>query len=151
MIRSFLPLAAAALVLPVAALPATARAAPPASPAAIVVVPVAVPVMAMPAPPVTLFREMDAMQRAMQVQMAALARLAARPPALPAMAGLAAPPAGGVRITMVAAGGGKGVCSEQMEIMPGHDGRMHVFVRRSAGCAPQAAAMPSHPPHKLGG
>ncbi|OYW11961.1 MAG: hypothetical protein B7Z59_02885 [Acidiphilium sp. 37-67-22] len=142
MIRSFLPLAAAMLALPAVSLPATAQAAPP---AAIVVVPVAV--VAMPAAPVALFREMDAMQ----VQMAALMRLAARPPALPAMAGLAAPPVGGMRITMVRASGGEGVCSEQMEIMPGHDGRMHIFVRRSAGCAPQAAAMPAHPPQTLRG
>ncbi|OYV85885.1 MAG: hypothetical protein B7Z64_04695, partial [Acidiphilium sp. 21-68-69] len=122
----------------------TAQAAPP---AAIVVVPVAV--VAMPAAPVALFREMDAMQRAMQVQMAALTRLAARPPALPAMLDLAAMPGGLMRITMVRAGGGKDVCSEQMEIMPGHDGRMHVFVRRSAGCPPQAAAMPARPPQAL--
>lgn len=152
MIRSFLPLAVAILALPAAAL-----AAPPAGnvPAEIVVIPVAiapVPVMVMPPAPAALIRQINEMQRAMQIRMEALAQLAASPLALvPAMAGPGAVPGGVTRITMVHAGGGEGVCSEQMDIMPGRDGRMHVFVRRSAGCAPQEAAMPGHAPQATSG
>ncbi len=142
--RKILPLAAA-----VVALPAVALAAPPAFvPAEIVVVPVAMapmPVMAMPAIPVALIRQMNEMQRAMQVQMVALEQFAAAPFApTPAMVGPAALQRGTTRITMVSSDGPSGVCSEQMEIMPGSNGRMHVFVRRSAGCTPQAAALPGH-------
>lgn len=152
MIRSFLPLAVAILAIPAAAL-----AAPPAgnAPAEIVVVPVAVapvPVMAIPAAPAALIRQIDEMQRAMQVRMQALEQLAASPLALvSAMAGPGAVPGGVTRITMARAGDGEGVCSEQMAIVPGRDGRMRVFVRRSAGCAPQAAAVPGHPPQALRG
>jgi hypothetical protein len=144
--RKILPLAAAVVALPAVALAAS----PAAVPAEIVVVPVAmapVPFMAAPAIPVALIRQMNEMQRAMQVQMAALEQLAAAPlaPTL-AMAGPPALQGGTTRITMVSSGGPSGVCSEQMEIMPGNNGRMHVFVRRSAGCTPQAAALPG--PHE---
>ncbi len=150
MIRSFLPLAVAILAMPAAAL-----AAPPAGnvPAEIVVVPVAVapvPVMAIPAAPAALIRQIDEMQRAMQVRMQALGQLAASPLALvSAMAGPGAVPGGVTRITMARAGDGEGVCSEQMAIVPGRDGRMHVFVRRSAGCPPQA--LRGYPPRALSG
>lgn len=148
MIRKFLPLVAAAVVLP-----AVAMAAPPVRSAEIVLVPVAlapVPVEgAMPVVPAALIRQVDAMQESMQAQMAVLERLAFAPVALaPMPAPVDTSPGSYTQVSMVSVGGSGGVCNEQMEIVPGHNGRMHVFVRREGkGCAPEAAALAHGGPH----
>lgn len=152
MIRKLLPLAAAAV-----ALPAAAMAAPPRHGAEIVLVPVPVAFTATPvqfgAPivPAALIRQVEALQQSMQAQMAALEQLAASPFAMPQFAMPGIPARGGItRVSMVSVGGPNGVCNEQMEIVPGHAGRMHVFMRSSGnGCAPQAAALAHgrHVPH----
>lgn len=149
MIRKLLPLGAVAVMLP-----AVAMAAQPARPAEIVVVPVALASMpmqvAMPVMPVALIRQVDAMQASMQLQMAELERLAFAPVAIPRINMPVQPAPGGyTRVSMVSVSGPGGVCSEQMEIVPGRNGRTHVFVRREGpGCSPQAAALAhgtSHP------
>lgn len=146
MIRKFLPLAAATALLPAAAL-----AAPPARPAEIVVLPVALaPVpaeLAVPAMPVAFLRQIDAMQQSMQ--MAALERLAFAPLTMvPVGAPVNVAPARYTQVSMVSIGAPDGVCNEQMEIVPGQNGRMHVFVRREGrGCAPEAASLAHGTPH----
>lgn len=142
MIRKVLKLAAATLLLPAAAM-----AAPPARPAEIIVVPVAFAPMpaglALRAMPAALFRQIDAMQQSMQMQMAAFERLAFAPVSVPQPGTpMSAMPAGYTQVSMVSVGGPGGVCNEQMDIVPGTSGRMQIFIRREGkGCAPEAASL----------
>lgn len=139
MIRTGLSLIAAAV-----ALPAISFAAAPAAPQAVLV-----PVVFAPMPqivpmmmPAAFVQQMAQMQQ----QMALLQRVAFAPLPLPTSFAPGAMPNGVMQVSMVSVGGPGGVCSEQMQIVPGPNGLSRVFVRRSGNaCAPLPTALGKPP------
>jgi len=143
MIRTGLSLIAAAV-----ALPAISFAASPAAPQAVLV-----PVVFAPMPqlvpmvmPAAFVQQMAQMQQQMRQQMALLQRVAFAPLPLPTSFTPGAIPNGVMQVSMVSVGGPGGVCSEQMQIVPGPNGQTRVFVRRSGNaCAPLPTALGKPP------
>lgn len=147
MIRSGLSLIAAAV-----ALPAISFAAAPAAPQA-VLVPVVFAPVPQPMPilmPAAFFQQIAQIQQQMQQQMAMLQRIAFAPLPLPTSFAPGAVPGGMMQVSMVSVGGPGGVCSEQMQIIPGPNGQTRVFVRRSGNaCAPLPTALGKAPGQTL--
>lgn len=146
MIRAKLSLIVAAVALLPAISLAAAPSASPAIPIQVVFVPIpqAMPIVT----PTSFIRQINQMQQ----QMAMLQRMAfavfsqpvfASTPTVPPVATM---PHGMTQVSMISVSGPGGVCSEQMQILPGPNGQSRVFVRRSGdGCAPLSTALGAMP------
>lgn len=134
MIRSGLSLIVAAV-----ALPAISFAAAPTAPTTVMN-----PVVVAPMPPiipmmmpVAFIRQMALMQQ----QMAMLQRIAFSRPLLTSSFGFGGLGNGAMQVSMLSFGGPGGVCSEQMQVVPGPNGQTKVYVRRSGNaCTPMSTA-----------